>query len=114
MDFLTKYKLSLEWDDFDQSELYLVDKKAQIKALLQIVTVPTNTLRVSYLDQAGRVPDIRVEDELLEDARTNEAVAFEVACMKQLDPTVVKKKSIEEQLKLHSEEYVELIKVNLS
>ena len=110
MDFLTKYKLSLEWDDFDQSELYLVDKKAQIKALLQIVTVPTNTLRVSYLDQAGRVPDIRVEDELLEDARTNEAVAFEVACMKQLDPTVVKKKSIEEQLKLHSEEYVELIK----
>ena len=31
MDFINKFKLNFEWDDFDQSELYLVDRKAQIK-----------------------------------------------------------------------------------
>ena len=31
MDFVDKYKLGLEWDDFDQSVLFLVDKRAQIK-----------------------------------------------------------------------------------
>ena len=87
MDFLTKYKLNFEWDDFDHSELYLVDKKAQIRALLQIVTVPTDTLRVNYLDKSeppmsdqGEVP------QSFDQAKMNEAIAFEVACMKQLGP----------------------------
>ena len=40
MDFLSKYKLGFEWDGIDQSELYLVDKKADIRKLLQTVTVP--------------------------------------------------------------------------
>ena len=31
-DFINKYKLGLEWDDFDQTELFIVDKRAQIKA----------------------------------------------------------------------------------
>ena len=44
MDFVNKYKLNLEWDDFDQSELYLVDKRAQIRAPLQVVTVPSNQI----------------------------------------------------------------------
>ena len=43
MDFLDRFKLNFEWDDFDQSELYLVDKRAQIKVPLQVVTVPTDT-----------------------------------------------------------------------
>ena len=42
MDFLDKYKLNLEWDETDQSELFIVDKKAQIRSKLKIVTVPTN------------------------------------------------------------------------
>ena len=111
MDFLTKYKLNFEWDDFDQSELYLVDKKAQIKALLQIVTVPTSTLRVNSLDRvSNHTPGPDVGEEPLEVAKANEAIAFEVACMKQLDPTVTKKKSVEDQLKMHSEEYIKMIK----
>ena len=32
MDFFHKYKMGLEWDDFDQSELYLTDKRANIKS----------------------------------------------------------------------------------
>ena len=49
MDFLNKYKLGFEWDDFDQTELYLVDKKSKIKAELQMVTVPSDLQRVHYL-----------------------------------------------------------------
>ena len=30
MDFIKKYRFNFEWDEFDQSELYLVDRKAQI------------------------------------------------------------------------------------
>ena len=49
MDFLSKFKLGFVWDDFDQSELYIYDRKAQIKEKLQIVTVPSDTKRLSYL-----------------------------------------------------------------
>ena len=31
MDFVNKYRLGLEWDDFDQTELYIVDKKSKIR-----------------------------------------------------------------------------------
>ena len=113
MDFITKYKLNFEWDEFDQSELYLVDRRAQIKELSQVVTVPTSTLRVSYLDGVDSKSVPALEDVRLEAPQSqadNEAIAFEVACMKQLDESVDKKKSIEEQLKLHSTEYVKLIR----
>merc|ERR1712015_28092 len=49
-DFVTKYKLGLEWDDFDQTELFLVDKKAKIKSPVKIVTVPTNIVRAHHLE----------------------------------------------------------------
>ena len=42
MDFVDKYKLGLEWDDFDQSELFLVDKRSQIKTLLKMVIIGTS------------------------------------------------------------------------
>ena len=45
MDFMRKYKLGFEWDEFSQTELLLVDKKACIKKPLQMVTVPTNLQR---------------------------------------------------------------------
>ena len=53
MDFITRYRLNFEWDDFDQTELYIVDKKAKIKAPLQIVTVPHSTPRIDYLDSSN-------------------------------------------------------------
>ena len=42
MDFLHKYKLSLEWDDETHTRLFIKDKRADIKKELQIVTVPRN------------------------------------------------------------------------
>ena len=56
MDFITKYRLNFEWDDFDQTELYLVDRKANIKSELQIVTVPKSTPRIDYIDASGAEP----------------------------------------------------------
>ena len=38
MDFMNKYKLGLEWDQATQTELFLVDKRAQIRTLLKMVT----------------------------------------------------------------------------
>ena len=49
MDFIGKFKLGFIWDDFDQSELYIYDKKAQIQKQLQIVTIPADTQRLSYI-----------------------------------------------------------------
>ena len=45
MDFMNKYRLGFELDDFDQTELFITDKRSQIKALLQIVTVPMDLPR---------------------------------------------------------------------
>ena len=47
-DFINKYKLSLVWDDFDQSELFILDRKAQIEERLSFVTVPSQTQRIAY------------------------------------------------------------------
>ena len=38
MDFIYKYRLGFEWDPYTQSELFIVDKKAKIKSILQTVT----------------------------------------------------------------------------
>ena len=117
MDFLTKYRLNFEWDEFDRSELYLVDKKTQIKELLQVVTVPTSTLRVSYLDslenELSHLSEVEGDGESPQTtsrSADNRTIEFEVACMKQLDTKINKKKSIEEQLKMHDAEYIKLIK----
>ena len=56
MDFIDKFKIGFEWDDYDQTEYFLVDKKADIKAKLQIVTVPTDITRVHYLEQSSESP----------------------------------------------------------
>ena len=126
MDFINKYKLNFEWDDFDQTELYLVDKKANIKKSLQVVTVPNNTLRVDYLDSgnrqtpfpvpasppaAGSVPPDKGVDPI-DRARANEAIAFQISCIKRLDEKVTKKKSVEEQLMLHDKKYVKMIEAH--
>ena len=58
IDFINKYKLSMQWDDYDQSELFLVDRKADIRAPLKIVTVPTEIARANYLEP-DRVQDFR-------------------------------------------------------
>ena len=118
MDFIAKYRLNFEWDEFD--ELNIVDRKAQIRAPLQVVTVKSNTPRTSYLDaqsegqsevqgwRSSQTPD------MTKPQVSPEAVAFQVACMKQLDPSAEKspkkKLSVEEQLALHSQEYADLIR----
>ena len=96
MDFLDKYKLGFEWDEFDQTELYLVDKKAKIKALLQMVTVPSDIQRVHYLSEG--VPSAAVDESFpdresdgpqpagsADPDRDQVQMAFEMACMKSLE-----------------------------
>ena len=39
----------------------------------------------------------------------NEAIAFQISCMEKLDSKVEKKMSVEEQLKMHPQEYVKMI-----
>ena len=80
MDFMNEYKLGFEWDEFDQTELYLVDKKACIKEELQMVTVPSNLQR-SYL-ASSPVPESAEQV-----AALNQAIAFQVACVKKLEAT---------------------------
>lgn len=87
-DFLHKYKLGLEWDDFDQKELYIVDKRANIKSLVQMVTVPADIQRVHYLESSVPPPPSQVGGEsgapLKPSKPSNEAIAFQVSCMKKL------------------------------
>ena len=97
-DFITKYKLNLEWDDFDQSELFLVDKKAKIRKSVKIVTVPTTITRAhhlesvaspvnsSYPSSASPPSDSKVPLSEVS-ARSSARVAttaFEISCMKEL------------------------------
>ena len=106
MDFINRYKLNLECSD-DQTELMIVDRKAQIKEVLQIVTVPGDTPRVHSLDGESNLqgPD--------QSRLPPETVAFQVSCMKQLaeeESKVPAKKSVEEQLSTHDPKYQALIK----
>ena len=123
-DFLNKYKLGFEWDDFDQSELYITDKRAKIKSLLQVVTVPPDIQRVSYLESSRPSSSSSSSPPLpdqwrslnLREPTSNEAIAFQIACMKKLElsekikPESKSKKDPEEALKEHSEYYAEMIK----
>ena len=102
MDFLNKYKLGLEWDDFDQSELLLVDKKADSKTPLQIITVPSDMQRVGFVGED--------DDKVRITADKSQEAAFELACMKQLDPETKTKLSSDESLQIHDKEYQEMIR----
>ena len=123
MDFLTKYKLGFEWDEATQSELFITDRKADIKEILQFVTVPNDLQRTSYLEtshgassspQANRswVGALEGVSPL---TKSNEAIVFEMACVEQLDLKSEEEKEkensdIEKALQQHAEEYVKLIR----
>ena len=97
MDFIQKYRLGIEWDDDTQSELFIHDKKADIRAPLKVVTVPKDLIRTHHI-QPRHIS-------MLSRAKSNEEVAFEVACMKELNEVVTKKAGPEENLKIHDEQY---------
>ena len=69
----------MDWDEPTQTELYLVDKKANIKEPLQMVTVPVDLQRVGSLEQP-QSPPLLGRGQL-----SNKAVAFQVSCMEKLD-----------------------------
>ena len=101
-DFINKYKLGLEWDDYDQSELSIVDKRSQISQALSVVTVSPDLQRAHHVEEASAV-----------EPQGNQTTLFEVACMKKLGDKPGKTKlTVEEALKLHDPEYVELIKAH--
>ena len=104
MDFINKYKLNLEWDDFDQSELFLVDKRSQVRSLLKIVTVPTNLQRAHRVEMVSSEPS--------EDDRLPADTVFQVACMKSLGKEKVEKLSVQDALKKHPEKYVKMIQAH--
>ena len=80
MDFIDKYKLGLEWDEYTQTELSIVDKKAQIRAPLKIVTVPPDLQRAARLEPVQAEISANPEQSL-----QAWQVQFEVSCMKKLD-----------------------------
>ena len=88
-----------------------MDKRAQIRRQLQIVTVPNSITRTHHLEAVSD-PDCSLPEGPGPWApEPNPSTLFEVACMKQLgsDPPT-KQKSINEQLEMHDAEYVNLIK----
>ena len=123
-DFITKYKLGLEWDDFDQSELFLVDKKADIRAPIKIVTVPKNITRAHHVESVAASKELLKMSSSMTSkvaspevsARSASRVAttlFEVACIKRLGekPSVLQME-VEKALKLHEEEYASMVKAH--
>ena len=96
MDFLDKYKLSLSWDDQDQSELYLVDKRAQIRKKLQIITVPTDLQRIHYLESSSPPSSSPPQPSASPTASSPESVLFQVSCVKSLGEDKNKPKSLYE------------------
>ena len=86
MDFINKYKLSLDWDEFDQSELFLVDKRSQIRTQLEMVTVPTELQRVHYLENTPQgTPNASSAALSFPPSLSPESVAFQVSCVQELD-----------------------------
>ena len=112
IDFIDKYKLGFEWDEFDQTVLYIVDKKAAIKAPLQMVTVPTNLQRVSYLESSGSGGPAHSAPEsgLKPLVKDNNSILFEVSCVEKLEKVEKKKVSQESLLNKIEGDYVKLIK----
>ena len=89
-DFVNKYRLGLEWDDFDQSELFIVDKRSNIKAPVKIVTVPSDIIRTHHVEEVSSNPssstpgDPKPSDSEPISQKTWQSRLFEVACMKKL------------------------------
>ena len=85
-DFISRYKLDFEWGQFD--DLYLVDKRANIKHTLSCVTIPFQSLpqTAALIDLSNSSGDRSFLDP--------QSVAFEVASMKLFGP----EKEIEENL----------------
>ena len=113
MDFMNKFKLNLEWNEVDQSELHIVDRKAQIRSQLQIITVPLNLQRVHSMNVSSSPSNQPAECQWKPDLSPrldNETIQFQVSCMKKLDKEIEAKKTIEEQLLMHDPKYVRLIK----
>ena len=132
-DFITKYKLGLEWDDFDQTELFVVDKRAKIKAPVKIVTVPISITRAHHLESVApmvslsepsnsTVSSTEVSSSKVSSpevsARSSSRAAntlFEVACMKSLGEenheTRLPMES-EQALKIHDPEYADMVKAH--
>ena len=82
-----------------------MDKKAQIKSKLQIVTVPRNTNKTHHFEA--------VEEAYIDWSKKNATTTFEISCVKSLTPEPVKKKmSQEEALKKHDPEYAGYIKAH--
>ena len=90
MDWINAYKLGFEWFDND---LYLIDKKADIKKKLEFVTIRQNSLPAQFVE-AQTDPEI---------------TKFEIACIKQLAESEIKKPSDEELLKKVPKNYRDLI-----
>ena len=124
-DFVDKFKMGFEWDDVDQSEYFIVDKRAKIKAKLQIVTVASDLPRVHYLEHPSESAspssqgDINSGNSQVSSSPSGEAflprldnqsIEFQVSCMKRLAEEEDQQESVENQLKQHDQEYVQLIK----
>ena len=77
MDFLNSYKLGLDWID---ETLHIFDKKAQIKAPLQFVTVPSDMMRTQSIEAVEEEAGFQVNPDVADPAW----VEFQVACMKSL------------------------------
>ena len=114
IDFIHKYKLSLQWTD-DQSELRLVDKRAQISKALKIVTVPSEIARADHLEPVserrlavdGPQSDPFRPPATPSDVQAMHKVLFEVACVKRLGQAECDNRG--DPLKLHDPEYQEMI-----
>ena len=119
-DFISKYKLNLEWDEETRSELSIVDKKAKISQELRIVTVPTNIVRAHHLQpsnasqNAARVSQQTHPPLSRAHASRQAAIIFEVACMKELgkSPELSKNIKSEDALKIHDVQYQNMIKTH--
>ena len=131
-DFVTKYKLGLEWDDFDQRELFLVDKKAKIKSRVQIITVPSNLTRTHHVESleppapsssSSRPSSVPSDDSWFSKVSSAEVSAkrvattlFEVACVKRLGESPESPESLpvetNEALKLHDEKYAKMVQAH--
>ena len=106
MDFITKYKLNFEWDD---SDLYIVDKKAQIRSRLKIVTVPTSLTRAHHVEPVSVDPKVLPGAEQVARRQSNQSTFFEVSCIKKLETEKPVKLTTEQALSQHSPEYRKMI-----
>ena len=85
-DLFTKYSLGLEWGHF--GDLYITDKKANIKSPLKHVTLPINeALRVdsaSVIDFDGECTGDLYQPPFIQSLSAN-TIQFQTKCMQQLE-----------------------------